>query len=196
MTERSSVQATARATAVAAIALAPAGASVASPRAVAGWLSELDGCLLHMETGGGDLFATGRSDAFADWYIAHPQGGVCNADPAPCLTGGTVTLINPDANGAATLRASDPLHDGQLTCAHTPNPPHHRAAESADPTRDWIAKQVADGRLRAEAASDGVWRGCREDGSAFSFRLNLDHPLGPRFVFVAEPDRHCQAQVS
>ena len=156
-----------------AIALA-ASPAAAQSRALVGWMAELEACARFMERGSVGVFDTGEAEAFPEWYLAYPGGGVCNFEPDPCL-GPQVTFIYPLANGAATLTAADPWHDGRLSCAHAPNPPHHVAAEHRAPTLAWIETQVAAGRLARTRTARGGESGsaaARAEGPSCSTRTS------------------------
>lgn len=181
-----------------AVALA-ASPAIAQSRALVGWMAELEACARFMEGGSAGVFDTGEAQAFPEWHLAYPGGGVCNFEPDPCL-GPQVTFIHPQANGAATLTAADPWHGGELSCAHTPNPPYHSVAEHRDPTLAWIEAQAAVGRLTRHEDGDGrpLWAGCRENGGTFVLYIDFDSVRAPFFAFAVadRPARPCSPPVS
>ncbi|WP_157937653.1 hypothetical protein [Oceaniglobus roseus] len=184
---------------VVALALGGEPAAAQESRLAASWTVMVDACVAFAETG--------ERGVFDGWETAFPGGGVCNGDPA--CEGDDMTFIAPGefGSGAVTVRvgradwvgqrhfgggedrvASFPAH---FFCASAEGTAH-ATADILAAHEDWVARAVAEGRLRPAlgfvSAEAGPYVGCGWDGRPFVIEFSLMRP-GPAVLRLNYPAR-------
>ena len=161
-----------RAAVLMAFLAAPAAAQ--DHRLAASWPAMVEACLDYLETG--------QRAVFDGWHVAHPEGGVCNGDPA--CEGPYMTFIagDPLGTGAVTVDVpgTAPVGDRpeEARCASAVGTRHHPAAVGAA-QEALLDGALASGRLTREG---GALHGCAWNGARFSVSFDLSRAVLATFA--------------
>lgn len=139
----------------------------------------LETCAVYLETGARAAFDNGPPDGV---LVAHPDGGVCNGDPA--CEGSRMTFIGSGPAGAGAVTVAVPGggldRPAEAVCGRA------AGAKAGDDAvkRAWFDAAVSAGRLVHDGATRGT--GCAWNGQVYRF----DAQGGPiaAFLFTLKSD--------